>query len=158
VGGWRASVCYWPVFYWERRSSASQFMVLGREESIWAEGERPGQKMEGFGTIWACFLEFLLQSCLIMLSHRVNVWRPVALHPAPCSVHVGMLEGESRSAGPLTDWHKSAESTTEFEVVMTKHYQLLIISMPSGNAVVPRYILRTKETPKLHIFNLLLVV
>lgn len=68
------------------------------------------------------------------------------MHPVPVPVHADMLEGESHSASPLTDWHKSAESAAGFEVVMTKCYQLLIISMPSGSAAVSRYILRAKET------------
>ena len=108
--------------------------------------------MERFGTIWACFLEDLLQSCLIMLSHRVNVQRPDVLHPVPLSVHVGMSEGESRSAGPLTDWHKSAESAAGFEVVMTNCYQLLIISMPSGSAEVSRHCPEDKgNTETIHL-------
>lgn len=55
---------------------------------------------------------------------QVTVWRQAA--------HVGALEGECCSAGPLTDWHKGAESAAGFEVLMNKCYQLLIISMPYG--------------------------
>ena len=113
--------------------------------------------MEGFGTIWTCFLEYLVQSCLIMLSHRVNVRRPDALHLVPLSVHAGMLEKKAVVLAH-SDSHKSAESAAGFEVVMTKRYQLLTISMPSGNAAVSRYVLRAKETQKLYIFSLLLVV
>lgn len=43
-----------------------------------------------FSTTWAGFLEDLLRSCLIALSHRVNVWRPDASCAllCPCG-HVG---------------------------------------------------------------------
>lgn len=78
------------------------------------------------------------------------MWRQAA--------HVGVLEGECCSAGPLTDWHKGAESAAGFEVLMTKCYQLLLISMPYGNAAVSRYVLRTKETQELYNLRLLIAM
>lgn len=80
--------------------------------------------MERLGTIWARVLVDLLLFCLIMLSHRVNMWRANVWYPVPLSAHVGTLEGKSCSAGPLTDGHKSAESAAGFAAVMTKCYQL----------------------------------
>lgn len=75
------------------------------------------------------------------------------MHPVPFSAHVGMLEEESRSAGPLTGWQNRL--TVGFAVVMTK---LSIILMASGSAAVSRYILRTQKTQRLFVFTLLLVL
>lgn len=77
------------------------------------------------------------------------------MHPVPFSAHVGMLEEERHSAGPLTGRQKPAESTAGFAVVMTK---LSIILMASGSAAVSRCVLRTQKTQKLFIFTLLLVL
>lgn len=74
------------------------------------------------------------------------------------TAHVGVLEGECCSAGPVTDWHKGAESAAGFGVLMTKCYQLLIISMPYGSAAVSRCVLGTKETQKQYRLSLLLVI
>lgn len=119
--------------------------VTAQRYSHWLEAEiRPGD-----GELQHD-LGMFLRGFPAVLCLRVTVWRQAA--------HVDVLEGECCSAGPLTDWHKGAESAAGFEVLMIKCYQLLIISMPYGRAAVSRYVLGTKETQKLYNLSLLLVI